>query len=265
LLAGLVLGQPPRTETREVTSTTTSFHKGTLLTGATVVVRDGATVGRVEDFVITEGGCVDYVVVSYENKYVFVPWTVTHWTADKTIRVDVTRDKFVAAPTFTRDRWPAFTDTRYFDQVRTAFGVSESRSRGAPRREDDRRPLDRATPPDRRDDRRDSRDDRRDTTRPPDRRDNQPPDRRDDRRDDAKDRRDDRRDPRDQRKDVENPSRPPVTNPPDRTKDRRDDTKDRRDTDKDRRPPPRDTDKDKDKDKSRPPVPPDRPPDRPPQ
>jgi hypothetical protein len=179
ILAGLALGQT-RTTTREVTSTTTTVHKGTVLTGATVVVQGGATVGKVEDFVITDGGCIEYVVVVYDGKYVFVPWGVTTWTRDKTIRVNVTKETFVAVPTFTRDRWPSLTDARYVEQVRTAFGVTENRT-GDP----NRRPLDR----------------------------------KDDRRDDRTDRKDDRRDQKDQRKDVENPNRPPVNNPPAKSKD----------------------------------------------
>ena len=226
VVVGAVLAQT-RTDTRTVTSTTTTIHKGTVVMGANLVLQDGATFGRVEDFVITDGGCIDYVVVSYESKYVLVPWTVTTWSGDRAIRVNITRDRFRDVPTFTRDQWPNLQDTQYIQRVRTAWGVSEGRR-------------------DIRDDRRDLRDDRRDDrTRPPA-----------DRRDDRRDTRDDRRDSRDQRKDVENPNRPPTTNPPDRRDDRRDSRDDRRDDRRDS--------KDKDKTPPRPPTPPP-PPDRPPQ
>jgi len=242
VVVGAVLAQT-RTDTRRVTSTTTTVHKGTVFMGANVVLQDNTSVGRVEDFVISDGGCIDYVVVSYESKYVLVPWTVATWTGDRTVRVDITQARFREVPTFTRDAWPNLTDTQYIQRVRTAWGVTDSRY-GDPNRQ----------PLDRRDDRRDIRDDRRDNR--DQRRDDRttPPDRRDDRRDsrdDRRDTRDDRRDARDQRKDVENPNRPPTTNPPDRSKDRRDDPKDRRDTDKD---------KDKTRPPDRPPAPPDRPP-----
>ena len=222
VVVGAVLAQT-RTDTRSVTSTTTTVHKGTVFMGANVVLQDNTSVGRVEDFVITDGGCIDYVVVSYDSKYVLVPWTMATWTDDRTVRVNITQARFREVPTFTRDAWPNLTDTHYIQRVRTAWGVSDSRY-GDPNRQ----PLDR----------RDNRDQRRDdrTT---------PPDRRDDRTN-PPDRRDDRRDSRNQRKDVENPNRPPTTNPPDR----RDTSKDK-DQDKDRTPP---------RPPDRPPPPPDRPP-----
>jgi PRC-barrel domain len=209
VLAGLALGQTT-TDTRQVKSTTTIVHKGTVLTGATVVVQDGATIGKVEDFVITDGGCIEYVVVAYDSKYVFVPWTVMTWTQDRTVRVNVTREKFVAVPTFTRDRWPSLTETRYVEQVRTAFGVTESRF-GDP----NRRPPDRwDDAKDRREDRRDAKDQRKDVENPNRAPTTNPPDRSKDRRDDTKDRRDPpRRDEsKDKGKDKDKdrpPDRPP--------------------------------------------------------
>src|SRR5581483_3969055 len=76
--ADAALGQAPvRRET--TTTTTTTIHKVSAVMGDTVVVSDGGTVGKVEDIVLSENGCVDYVVVAYENKYVLVPWGVTTW------------------------------------------------------------------------------------------------------------------------------------------------------------------------------------------
>jgi hypothetical protein len=213
-----------------VTSTTTTIHKGTVVMGANVVLQEGPAIGRVEDFVITDGGCIDYVVVSYNSKYVLVPWTVATWTGDRAIRLNITETRFREVPTFTRDAWPNFSDTQYIQRVRTAWGVTDSRY-GDPNRQ----------PLDRRDDRRDAKDQRRDT-------------------------RDDRRDVRDQRKDVENPNRPPA-DAKDRRDDRRDTRDDRRDTRDDRRDA-KDKNKDKDRTPPRPPdrpPPPPPPPDRPPQ
>ena len=106
VVVGAVLAQT-RTDTRAVTSTTTTIHKGTVVMGANVVLQEGPTIGRVEDFVITDGGCIDYVVVSYESKYVLVPWTVATWSGDRALRVNITRERFRDVPTFTRDQWPS--------------------------------------------------------------------------------------------------------------------------------------------------------------
>jgi hypothetical protein len=201
VVVGALLAQT-RTDTRTVASTTT-IQRGTVVMGANVVLQDGTTVGRVEDFVISSGGCIDFVVVSFESKFVLVPWTVATWSRDRTIRVNITRERFREVPTFSRDQWTTVQDAQFIQKVRSAWGVSESRFG------EGRQPLDRRDTSDQR------RDDR---TNPPDRRDDRtnPPD---------------RRDTRDQRKDVENPNRPPTTNPPER----RDTSKDK---DRDRPKPP---------------------------
>src|SRR5262245_4447461 len=105
-LAGAASGQQ-RAVRETTTTTTTTVRKVSAVVGGTVVVSDGATVGKVEDIVLNDNGCVDYVVVSYENKYVLVPWGVTTWNVqDRTVRVNITRDRFTQVPTFTRDHWP---------------------------------------------------------------------------------------------------------------------------------------------------------------
>ncbi len=201
--AGAAAGQQVerRTEVRSETTaagTTTEVRRITTVMGANVVVQDGATVGKIQDIVFTDNGCIDYVVVSYESKLVLVPWTVVRVdAAQHVVQVNVTREKFLQVPTFTANNWSYLTNAQYVQQVRTAFGATASGFRGDVR-EGDRRPLAPGA-----DTRQDRRDDRRDT---------------------RQDRRDDRRDTRDQRRDVENPNRPadrpPATNPPTRPGDR---------------------------------------------
>jgi hypothetical protein len=179
-----------QTAVRETTTTsTTEVRKASVVMNANVVVEGGTSVGKITDFVISDGGCIEYVVIDSESKYVLVPYSVIRVEGDRhVVSVNVTREKWRDIPTFTGTNWP-LRDEAYLSKVRTTFGVRES----GYGRDGDRRPLDN----DRRDDRRDNRTDRRD-----DRRD-QPPDR-----------------PQ-QRRDVENPNRnnpPPATRPdPNRT------------------------------------------------
>jgi hypothetical protein len=207
LFAGVAAAQQRTTEVRQTTTGTTEVIKGTVVTGANVVVEGGATVGKVTDFVISDGGCIDYVVVSYNDRYVLVPWQVVHVNAGQhVVQVNVTQEKWREIPTFTGTNWPV-TDQQYIQRVRTVFGTTESHFRGG--RDADRRPLgdQPRTPADRQADRQDRRDNR-------------------------TDRRDDRRD---QRRDVENPNRPGDPNrPPDATRDPNRD----RNRDRDRTPPP---------------------------
>jgi hypothetical protein len=183
-LADMAAAQPPEVR-RTTTTTTTVVRKASVVMNATVVVQDGATVGRITDFVISDGGCIDYVVVDANGQFVLIPYQVVRVEGDRHIvQVNVTREKFREIPTFTGSNWPV-TDQHYIGRVRTVFGVTESGYRGD-RREGERKPMDR--PDDRRNDRRD-----------------QPPP------------------PPQQRRDVENPNRnppPPAPNPAPRPPDR---------------------------------------------
>src|SRR5207302_3733942 len=85
-------------------------------------------------------GCLDYVVVAYEQNFVLVPWTAA--TVDfsrRVVRVDVTREKFREVPTFTRDRWPDLRDVQYTQRVQAVFGVRGGRQTESNYRREDRR------------------------------------------------------------------------------------------------------------------------------
>jgi hypothetical protein len=143
--------------------------------GANVTLERGGDVGKVEDVVLNDSGCPEYVVIRYEDGYVAVPWTfVTVNFEDRVVRLDVTRDRFRDIPTFSRDRWPDFAGGEYRKKLRKVFGADferrgrrteenaerreELRDQGVERREEGR------------DDRRDKREGTRDnpaTPRPP--------------------------------------------------------------------------------------------------
>jgi hypothetical protein len=228
-----------QTEVRQQTTTTTStteVRKASVVMNANVVVEGGASVGRITDFVITDGGCIDYVVVGYGDKFVLLPYQAIRVdAARRVVSVNITQDKFREIPTFTGSNWPIHDDA-YLSKVRTVVGVHESGYRGD-RREGDRRPM---APGDRRDDRRDN---RRDNTQPPT---NQP----------------------NQRPNVENPNRtgnqpppnqnPPATRPGDNTRPgtQPPDANRNPNTDPNRNNPPPDRDRDRDRNRTPPQPPP---------
>jgi rRNA processing protein Gar1 len=237
-LAGSAAAQPETRRTTTTTTTTTEFRRASGVMNANVVVQDGATVGKITDFVISDGGCIEYVVVDYDNKYVLVPYQVVRVDGERhVVQVSITQEKFREIPTFTGTNWP-LTDQQYIGKVRTVFGVTESGYRGD-RRDGDRRPMDRTD--DRRDDRRDARPtDRRDQPTPPQ-----------------------------QRRDVENPNRnptpppsnnPPTTRPPDPTRNPPPPPADRPPADR-----PTDRSTDRDRPRTPPPPPPGTPGTNPPQ
>jgi len=191
-LAGTALAQPTGVSSTTTTTTTTEVRKATGFMHANVAVEGGTTVGRITDFVLSDGGCIEYVVVDSNGQFVLLPYQVVRYEPGQNIvQVNVTQDKWRSIPTFTGSNWPVH-DQGYISKVRTTFGVTGTGVRDSNFRGGDRQPLDRGGV-DRRDDRRDNRQDNRDN------------------------RQDNRGDRRDQRPGVENPNRnppPPGTNPP---------------------------------------------------
>ncbi len=130
--------------THHVRRISTIMNAGVSLEGST-------SVGKVVDFVLNDDGCVDYLVVSAERKFILVPWTAARVNFDNhTVVLNVTRERWREVPTFTEDRWADIGNTQYIQKVRSFY-----------RGPTDRRGI--------REDRREQRQDRRDNRRPPDR------------------------------------------------------------------------------------------------
>src|SRR5439155_15936693 len=51
------------------------IRRTSVVIGATVSIENNVSAGKVEDLVINDNGCIDYMVVLNEDKYVLVPWT----------------------------------------------------------------------------------------------------------------------------------------------------------------------------------------------
>ena len=98
--------------------------------GAKVTIQNDLSVGKVEDLVINDNGCIDYLVVLNEDKYVLVPWISADVSFERrTVAVQIGQEKFRAVPTFTRDRWPNLSDRAYVEKLNTYYGVRPGRER----------------------------------------------------------------------------------------------------------------------------------------
>jgi hypothetical protein len=106
--------------------------------GTTVSVRGNASLGKIEDIVLNDDGCVDYLVVTYEEKFILVPWSAARVDFNRrTASVDIERDKFREVPTFTREKWPDFSNKQYMETIHKFYGVQPgTRGRGEEHRED---------------------------------------------------------------------------------------------------------------------------------
>jgi hypothetical protein len=197
-------------------TTTPAVRKVSAIMGGEVRLRDGA-LGKVTDIVISESGCIDYLVVRDGEGYVAVPWGAVRYEAGAksiTVTAAVTRDKLKGIRFRTSD-WPDFYSERWMRSAGEVWG--EKALRRPPVRDDTRRNDKRDDK--RRDEQRDDirRDDSRNDKRDDKRRDEQRDDvRRDDSRNDKRDdkRRDEQRDPRRDDLDRGDDKRPPVKPPP---------------------------------------------------
>jgi hypothetical protein len=75
--------------------------RGSQIIGATVNLRGGSRFGTVSDLVLGDGGCVDYVVASYGNEFVPIPWGVAMWVpGQRVLTVDIDPARIRDIPRF---------------------------------------------------------------------------------------------------------------------------------------------------------------------
>jgi hypothetical protein len=133
-----------------------------------ILIQDDKPAGQVVDFVLSDGGCIDYMVATYEDQYYVIPYSAAQVRYDDSVVfVDLAPARFEQVQFFAADNWPNFYAPAYQKQVFTSFGVDVIRRDGDATfrrdRDDDDDADDRR---DRRQDRRDERRDRDDNDRP---------------------------------------------------------------------------------------------------
>jgi hypothetical protein len=74
--------------------------QSSLIIGAPVMLQGGASYGTVQDFVIGDGGCIQYAVINYNNGLVPIPWGVGMFDSGRrAFMVDISRDRVREFPT----------------------------------------------------------------------------------------------------------------------------------------------------------------------
>lgn len=115
---------------RDAGSTTirTTIRRSSVIVGATVRLETRRSVGKVEEFVFNDSGCIEYVIVTYGNEYVAVPWSVARFDFEqRVLMVEISEERWKDVPTFTQ-----FTELheRKFTQRNTEFFRSDTEERG---------------------------------------------------------------------------------------------------------------------------------------
>jgi sporulation protein YlmC with PRC-barrel domain len=96
--------------------------------GGSVQFAAGGNVGKIEDIVINDTGCIEYIVVAYHDRYVPIPWTVSTVAFDKRIvTIDMDQGRFEEVPTFSRDEFTLLVQVDFREKVHTFFGAGSNR------------------------------------------------------------------------------------------------------------------------------------------
>jgi sporulation protein YlmC with PRC-barrel domain len=95
------------------------------LIGSRVALTGGTSVGVVDDIVFTDEGCIDYLVVIDQGRYVPVPWQAAKFDYTQRIAtVNITPERFREVPVFTTTNWPNFYEPSYMTRVYGYYGIA---------------------------------------------------------------------------------------------------------------------------------------------
>jgi hypothetical protein len=101
--------------------------------GSSVQLQAGGTFGKIEDIIINDQGCVDFVIVLFEEKLFAVPFSITRVDfARRAVTIDVERELLLRAPSFTRTKFPDLAvDSEFGRKVLAHFQAQSQRRESA--------------------------------------------------------------------------------------------------------------------------------------
>ena len=116
-------GAAPATPSTTTEGSTQAYRVKQVL-GTKVSLKDGLSIGTVDDIVFNDQGQVDYLIVANDGKLVTVPWEAAKFNFDKrTATVNISQDRYKTIPTYTVSEYPVFFEPRYRTQVYGWFGL----------------------------------------------------------------------------------------------------------------------------------------------
>lgn len=103
--------------------------------GAKVQIEGERSVGTVDDIVLDDQGNVDYLIVlTADKELVTVPWDAASFQPKQRVaKVAISQEKFEQVPTYTTEKYPAFTP-QYRTQTYQYYGLTPGQTRRAIRR-----------------------------------------------------------------------------------------------------------------------------------
>lgn len=117
-----------RTDRRTSTRTVNRF---TTILKSNVLLEDETNVGRIVDFVLSDRGCVEYLVVEDDDEMYVVPFAAAQVDfRGRTVQLSVSPQKFRSVTRFTSDRWPDLRDEAFQKRQFQFWGVTSFRPAG---------------------------------------------------------------------------------------------------------------------------------------
>ena len=115
-------GQRDRDDRRDVIRLSTILK-------SKVLIQQNQPAGNVVDVVLSDGGCVEYIVASNRDQYYVVPYSAAQVRyADQVVFVDMAPAQFQNVAYFSANSWPNLYAPAYRNQVYAFYGLNVPRA-----------------------------------------------------------------------------------------------------------------------------------------
>jgi hypothetical protein len=105
----------------------TGILRSSTLIGSTANFQGGTALGKVSEVVLNDGGCVEYVVVAYQDRFVPVPWmALTYNSGNRTFMLRIDQAQLGQIPTFAE--FTELSNTQFSQKVNTFYKVDSRTS-----------------------------------------------------------------------------------------------------------------------------------------
>jgi len=145
-LLAQVTQETTTTTVQTPTGTTTQIRTVTTVIGSNVRLQDGVTFGKIEDIVLNDSGCLEYLVVSQADQYYVVPWSVAQVNYQERFISLNTTQQVLRQAAFPRNDWRNVSYDKVSQKAQQVFSSSAGGPGGRVNREGAERKNDQARP-----------------------------------------------------------------------------------------------------------------------
>lgn len=117
-------------EEKITSSTSATTHRASNLIGAAVINQQGDNLGKISDLVIdSQNDRVTFAIFSesrmlgLSTKLIPVPINALTIKDEKTVIINITKDKLAKAPSFEKNNWPDMTNRQWSEDTHRFYGV----------------------------------------------------------------------------------------------------------------------------------------------